>query len=174
MVRYIYIYYMDALPAVLIESLLGHMHAAALARAQQVNHSFWALARAVAAFIVQSRNVAHMLRHSETHIQLLRRLELRPSSMVRDTTWIDFCTAEGNIREVREELIQWCGVMVTPRSGERGSNLKRARHASLSGKVYLLVAQNMHGGWTCDNQGARGPAAQHSPRLVVDGWWGSN
>ena len=140
---------MDALPTVLIESLLGHLHAAALARAQQVNHSFWALARAVAAFIVQSRNVAHMLRHSETHVQLLRRLELRPSIMVRDTTWIDFCTAEGNIREVREELIQWCGVMVTPRSGERGSNLKRARHVSLSGKVYprvyLLVAQNMHG-----------------------------
>ena len=137
--------YMDALPTVLIESLLGHLHAAALARAQQVNHSFRALAQAVAAFIVQQRNVVHMLRHSETHVQLLRRLELRPSIMVRDTTWIDFCTAEGNIREVREELIQWCGVMVTPRSGERGSNLKRARHASLSGKVYLLVAQNMHG-----------------------------
>ena len=83
--------YMDALPTVLIESLLGYLHAAALARARQVNHSFRAFARAVAAFIVQSRNVAHMLRHSETHIQLLRRLELRPSSMVRDTTWIDFC-----------------------------------------------------------------------------------
>ena len=75
--------YMDALPTVLIESLLGYLHAAALARAQQVNHSFWALARAVAAFIVQQRNVAHMLRHSETHVQLLRRLELRPSIMVR-------------------------------------------------------------------------------------------
>ena len=33
---------------------------------QQVNHSFRALAQAVAAFIVQQRNVAHMLRHSET------------------------------------------------------------------------------------------------------------
>ena len=40
---------MDALPTVLIESLLGHLHAAALARAQQVNHSFRALAQAVAA-----------------------------------------------------------------------------------------------------------------------------
>ena len=104
---------MDALPTVLIESLLGHLHAAALARAQQVNHSFWALAQAVAAFIVQQRNVAHMLRHSETHVQLLRRLELRPSIMVRDTTWIDFCTAEGNIREVREKLIQ-CAASWSP------------------------------------------------------------
>ena len=136
---------MDALPAVLIESLLGHLHAAALARALKINHSFRAHARGVAAFIVQQRNVAHMLRQSETHVQLLRRLELRPPIMMRDTNWIDFCTADGNIKEVREELIQWCGVMVTPRSGERGSNLKRARHASLSGKVYLLVAQNMHG-----------------------------
>jgi len=62
--------------------------------------------------------------------------------------WQDAYTSEKNMKETRNELVQWCGgveQMTTAPSGLRGGNLHNAKHADKEGQLYWLQSQNMQG-----------------------------